>query len=67
MKKIVFLSVLLMLTLCSVVKADYLLGAGDLVKIVVYDEPELSIEAQVDSLGVMSYPFIGSLSMKISQ
>lgn len=64
MKKIVFLSVLLMLTLCSVVKADYLLGAGDLVKIVVYDEPELSIEAQVDSVGVVSYPFIGSLSMK---
>jgi protein involved in polysaccharide export with SLBB domain len=64
MKKLVLLSILLMLAFSAVVKADYLLGAGDLVKIVVYDEPELSMEVRVDSVGVVSYPFIGSLSMK---
>jgi protein involved in polysaccharide export with SLBB domain len=64
MKKLTLLSILLMLAFSAVVKADYLLGAGDLVNIVVYDEPELSMEARVDSVGVVSYPFIGSLSMK---
>ncbi|MDJ0833188.1 MAG: polysaccharide biosynthesis/export family protein [Gammaproteobacteria bacterium] len=44
--------------------ADYLLGAGDKVKIVVYAEPELSLETRVDSVGFISYPFIGSLQLK---
>lgn len=64
MKKLIYLPLLLLLVFSGVLKADYLLGAGDLVKIVVYDEPELSMEAQVDSLGVVNYPFIGSLQMK---
>jgi len=64
MKQKLAFALLLLLTYASAVTAEYRLGAGDLVKIVVYDEPELSLEIRVDSLGVVSYPFIGSLSMK---
>ncbi len=42
---------------------EYRLGAGDQVKILVYDEPDLSFETRVDSVGVISYPFIGKIKL----
>ena len=58
---------LLVLLFCSIsvsaAAAEYRLGAGDLVKIVVYDEPDLSLETRVDSVGVINYPFIGKLML----
>jgi protein involved in polysaccharide export with SLBB domain len=58
---------LLVLLFCSIsvsgAAAEYRLGAGDLVKIVVYDEPDLSLETRVDSVGVIHYPFIGKLML----
>ncbi|MFT7674236.1 MAG: protein involved in polysaccharide export with SLBB domain [Gammaproteobacteria bacterium] len=44
--------------------AEYQLDAGDLIKIVVYDEPDLSLETRVDSVGVINYPFIGQLTLR---
>lgn len=58
---------LLVLLFCSIsvsaAAVEYRLGAGDLVKIVVYDEPDLSLETRVDSVGVINYPFIGKLML----
>lgn len=64
MKQTLAVALLLLFANAPNALAEYLLGAGDLVKIVIYDEPDLSMETRVDSLGVVGYPFIGSLSMK---
>lgn len=58
------ITLVVLLTYASTVHAEHVISSGDLVKIVVYDEPELSLEILVDSMGEVSYPFIGSLSMK---
>ena len=63
MKRLLMLLLIGLIQLSSA-SADYLLGTGDLVKIMVYDEPELSLETRVDSLGGISYPFIGALQLK---
>lgn len=41
----------------------YSLGYGDLVSIRVYGEEDLSIETQLNDLGVISYPFLGELNV----
>lgn len=64
MKSIFALLLFLLIGTNTPVMAEYLLDAGDLVKIVVYDEPDLSMEVRVDSQGVIGYPFIGSVSMR---
>ncbi|WP_200231752.1 polysaccharide export protein EpsE, partial [Rubrivivax gelatinosus] len=40
---------------------DYRLGAGDVVRILVYQNPDLTLETRVTESGVISYPLIGSL------
>ena len=40
---------------------DYRLGAGDKVKIVVFDEPDLSGEFELDGAGGLSLPLIGAM------
>lgn len=42
----------------------YMLGAGDRLRIAVFDEPELSGEYQVGSEGTVSLPLIGTVSAK---
>ncbi len=41
----------------------YHLGAGDLIAVQVYDEPEMSIETRISDRGTISYPFLGELSV----
>lgn len=44
--------------------SDYLLGAGDEIKISVFQEPDLSFDKiLIPESGVISYPFIGSLTV----
>jgi len=40
-----------------------LIGPGDLLEIVVYGEEELPIEYQVDSDGVIAYPYLGNVKL----
>lgn len=40
---------------------QYRLGVGDRVRIDVYGEPDLSMDAAVDSAGQINYPLLGSL------
>lgn len=43
---------------------NYRLDAGDKVRIQVYGEEDLSIEALVDDSGTISYPFLGEIQVK---
>jgi polysaccharide export outer membrane protein len=42
---------------------DYKLGAGDSIKIQVYQNPDLSMEARVSESGTISYPLVGSVNV----
>lgn len=43
--------------------SEYKLGAGDKIRIFVYDEDDLTIEAVLSDAGTVSYPFLGELSV----
>lgn len=42
--------------------SDYPLGAGDLIKITVFGEDDLSVEAQLSDAGSIAYPFLGEIN-----
>jgi polysaccharide biosynthesis/export protein len=42
----------------------YVLGGGDVLRITVLNEPDLSGSFQVSSIGNISYPFLGTLTVK---
>lgn len=42
----------------------YTLGSGDRIKVVVYGEPDLSTEFQLDGSGGISFPLIGQVTAK---
>lgn len=41
--------------------AEYQLGAGDVVRVVVYQNPDLTLETRVSETGVISYPLLGNV------
>ena len=43
--------------------ASYLLGAGDVLKITVYNNADLSLETKVSEAGTISYPLIGDVQV----
>lgn len=43
--------------------AEYRLGAGDVVKITVFQNPDLSLEARLSDAGGISYPLLGSVTL----
>lgn len=42
---------------------EYRLGSGDTVKITVFQNPDLSIEARVSEVGAISYPLLGTIKI----
>ena len=42
---------------------DYLLGAGDTLRIQVFQNPDLSLETRVSENGLITYPLIGSVEL----
>ena len=42
---------------------DYLLGAGDSIRVNVFQNPDLTIEARVSESGTISYPLIGDIKI----
>lgn len=42
---------------------DYVVGAGDVLRITVYQNADLSLEARVNESGVISYPLLGSVNV----
>lgn len=43
--------------------AAYKLGAGDLIRVTVYQNPDLSVEARVTEGGTMSFPLLGTVRL----
>jgi polysaccharide export outer membrane protein len=42
---------------------DYRLGAGDVIRITVFQNPDLTLETRVSESGLVSYPLLGSLHL----
>ncbi len=47
----------------SAANADYRLGPGDTIGVLVFQNPDLSIDARVSESGIVSYPLVGSLQL----
>ncbi|HET9643404.1 MAG TPA: polysaccharide biosynthesis/export family protein, partial [Burkholderiaceae bacterium] len=45
------------------VPAEYRLGAGDVVRVTVYQNPDLTLEARVSEAGQVSYPLLGNVRL----
>jgi polysaccharide biosynthesis/export protein VpsN len=43
---------------------EYQLGTGDKIRIQVYNEADLYLEARVNDSGIISYPFLGTLKVR---
>ena len=41
--------------------AEYRLGSGDVIRITVFQNPELTLETRVTEGGLVSYPLLGSI------
>ena len=44
-------------------KAEYRLAAGDVIRISVYQNPDLQLEARLSEAGVISYPLLGAIRL----
>ena len=57
--------IVLLLFVCSTLQAaqegDYLLDAGDQIRILVYDEPDLTVERFITDDGKINFPLVGSI------
>jgi polysaccharide export outer membrane protein len=42
---------------------DYVLGPGDVIRITVFQSPELSLDTRIPESGVISYPLLGSVQL----
>ena len=65
MKRIVFwmMASLLALTMGAAGAAELLLGTGDVVKISVYNNPDLTTEARVSASGFITFPLVGQVAV----
>jgi polysaccharide biosynthesis/export protein len=43
--------------------AEYRIGAGDIVRIVVFQNPDLTLETRVTEAGVVNYPLLGNIRL----
>ena len=48
-------------TVAAAVSPEYRLGTGDVVRIVVYQNPDLTLEARVSEAGLVSFPLLGNV------
>lgn len=44
-------------------KTDYVLGAGDVIRVSVFQSPELTLETRIPETGVVSYPLLGPVTL----
>jgi polysaccharide export outer membrane protein len=47
----------------AVAPAEYRLGSGDIVRISVYQNPDLTLETRVTEAGIVSYPLLGTIRL----
>ena len=60
-RQILFSVLAVWLNVASAQEPNYILGPGDVLKINVYSNPDLSLEARVSEAGLISYPLIGQV------
>ena len=58
-----FLVALLLLNSLSVLADEYVIGEGDLLKIAIYDNPDLATESRVSGDGKITLPLIGEVTV----
>jgi polysaccharide export outer membrane protein len=46
------------------VDSSYTLGVGDKIKIIVFEEPDMSFDVTVDNSGVITYPYLNEIVIK---
>lgn len=46
-----------------VAKTDYVLGAGDVIRVSVFQSPELTLETRIPESGVVNYPLLGPVTL----
>ena len=46
-----------------VAKTDYVLGAGDVIKITVFQSPDLSLDTRIPETGIVTYPLLGVVTL----
>lgn len=63
MNYIKFFLMLLISFACSNANADYNIGAGDLIRVTVYGNQDLTLETRVDETGQITYPLIGHVQL----
>lgn len=56
-----FVVLLLLLNINVVLANTYQLGAGDEIKVSVYNEPDLTTQVKINKSGVISFPFLGDI------
>lgn len=44
-------------------EGEYTLGSGDVIKITVFGQDDLSVETRVSNIGVIRYPFLGDIHL----
>lgn len=44
-------------------ESDYLLSVGDVIRVEVHNEPDLTLETQIPATGVIDYPFLGQIKV----
>ena len=49
--------------LCQAEPGHYKMGAGDLINISIYDEPDLSVEVRIGLSGQISFPLLGAVEV----
>jgi polysaccharide biosynthesis/export protein len=53
----------LWLQIASAEEANYLLGPGDVLKIAVYNNPDLTLETRISEAGKISFPLVGEVEL----
>ena len=65
-RRILCVLLVLCFTLPAIAQLDsnYKLGTGDKIKVLVFEEPDMSFDLVVDNTGVITYPYIGEMIIK---
>jgi len=57
------LLLILSVTIVSAANEEYKIGSGDIVKVTVYDHPDLTTTLRLDSNGTVTFPLVGQLNV----